>query len=82
MADSSLRTPVAVSILVYGENTPQGKELNRILKAIKKEDKAFSELIINSEPLEKRVAQLKNGVLEKFEVERAGDARRRDSACR
>lgn len=49
--------------------------ISRIIKAIKKEDKAFSELIINSEPLEKRVAQLKDGVLEKFEVERAGDAR-------
>ncbi len=49
--------------------------VSRIIKAIKKEDKAYSELIINSEPLEKRVAQLKDGVLEKFEVERAGDAR-------
>ncbi len=47
----------------------------RIMRAIKKEKKAYSELIINSEPLEKRVAQLKDGVLEKFEVERAGEAR-------
>jgi ribonuclease G len=45
------------------------------MRAIKKEKKAYSELIINAEPLEKRVAQLKDGVLEKFEVERAGDAR-------
>ncbi len=49
--------------------------VTRILKAIKKEKKAYSELIINSEPLEKRVAQLKDGVLEKFEVERTGEAR-------
>ncbi len=49
--------------------------VSRILKVLKKENKAYSELIINSEPLEKRVAQLKDGVLEKFEVEHAGDAR-------
>ena len=49
--------------------------VTRIMRAIKKEKKAYSELIINAEPLEKRVAQLKDGVLEKFEVERAGDAR-------
>ena len=49
--------------------------VTRIIKAIKKEKKAYSELIINSEPLEKRVAQLKDGVLEKFEVERTGEAR-------
>jgi ribonuclease G len=49
--------------------------VTRIMRAIKKEKKAYSELIINAEPLEKRVAQLKDGVLEKFEVERTGDAR-------
>lgn len=48
--------------------------VTRIIKAIKNEKKAYSELIINSEPLEKRVALLKDGVLEKFEVERAGEA--------
>jgi ribonuclease G len=47
----------------------------RIAKAIKREAKAYTELIINSEPLEKRVALLKDGVLEKFEVERTGEAR-------
>ncbi len=35
----------------------------------------FTEIVVNSEPLEKRVALLKNGVLEKFEVERSGDER-------
>ncbi|ADE54751.1 Rne/Rng family ribonuclease [Coraliomargarita akajimensis] len=49
--------------------------LTRIINAIRNENKSYSELIINSEPLEKRVAQLKDGVLEKFEVERTGDAR-------
>ncbi|MGK0176148.1 MAG: ribonuclease G [Lentimonas sp.] len=48
--------------------------VTRILKAFKNEKKAYSELIINSEPLEKRVALLKDGVLEKFEVERTGEA--------
>ncbi|MFP4157279.1 MAG: Rne/Rng family ribonuclease [Opitutales bacterium] len=47
----------------------------RIAKAIKREKKAYTELIINSEPLEKRVALLQDGVLEKFEVERTGEAR-------
>ena len=37
--------------------------VTRIIKAIKKEKKSYSELIINSEPLEKRVALLKDGVL-------------------
>jgi ribonuclease G len=49
--------------------------IQRIIKAIKREDRAFTELIINSEPLEKRVALLRDGVLEKFEVERAGEIR-------
>ena len=46
----------------------------RIIKAIKNEKKSYSELIINSEPLEKRVALLQDGILEKFEVERTGEA--------
>lgn len=49
--------------------------ITRIVKAIKQEKKAYTELIINSEPLEKRVALLQDGVLEKFEVERTGEAR-------
>lgn len=49
--------------------------VKRIIKAIKKEKKTYSELIINSEPLERRVALLIDGVLEKFEVERTGEAR-------
>lgn len=49
--------------------------VTRIIRALKREQRDFSELVINSEPLEKRVALLTNGVLEKFEVERAGDDR-------
>jgi ribonuclease G len=49
--------------------------VTRIIKALKSEKKAYTELIINSEPLEKRVALLQDGVLEKFEVERTGEAR-------
>jgi len=49
--------------------------VTRIIKALKNEKKSYTELIINSEPLEKRVALLKDGVLEKFEVERTGEAR-------
>ena len=47
--------------------------MKRIIKALKNEKKDYSELIINSEPLEKRVALLENGILEKFEVERTGE---------
>lgn len=49
--------------------------LTRLINAIRNNKKSYSELVINSEPLEKRVAQLKDGVLEKFEVERTGEAR-------
>ncbi len=44
--------------------------LQKILSVFKKEKTSFRELIINSEPLEKRVALLVDGVLEKFEIER------------
>ncbi len=49
--------------------------LQKIIKAIKREDRSYTELIINAEPLETRVALLRDGVLEKFEVERTGEAR-------
>ena len=45
--------------------------LKRIAKAMNKDsDEKFKELIINSEPLERRVAYLEDGVLQKFEVEK------------
>ncbi|MFP4166375.1 MAG: ribonuclease E/G [Opitutales bacterium] len=49
--------------------------ITRMAKALRQEKKSFTELIINSEPLEKRVALLQDGVLEKFDVERTGEAR-------
>jgi len=53
----------------------KGPLLKRISQAISKEKSDYKEIIINSEPLEKRAALLVNGVLEKFEVERAGEDR-------
>jgi ribonuclease G len=49
--------------------------IQKILGLFKKETGSFRELIINSEPLEKRVALLVDGVLEKFEIERDSDDR-------
>lgn len=49
--------------------------VKKIADAIKKEKGPYREIIINSEPLEKRVAVLNDGVLEKFDLERAGDDR-------
>ncbi len=49
--------------------------VTRIVRKLRRERKDFAELVINSEPLETRVALLRNGVLEKFEVERQGDDR-------
>lgn len=52
------------------ERSKQRPLLQKILAVFKKEKTSFRELIINSEPLEKRVALLLDGVLEKFEIER------------
>jgi ribonuclease G len=49
--------------------------LQRLMAKLKKTDEPYREVIINSEPLEKRVAVLSDGVLEKFDLERAGDDR-------
>lgn len=49
--------------------------IQKIAEAIKKEKRTYREVIINSEPLEKRVAVLDDGVLEKFDLERTGDDR-------
>jgi len=49
--------------------------ISRIVNAIKRENPPFKEIVINSEPLEKRVAFLEDGVIERFEVERAGEDR-------
>ncbi len=49
--------------------------LNKIIDSFKGEKRSFSELIINAEPLERRVALLVDGILDKFEIERVGEDR-------
>ncbi|HEY0863296.1 MAG TPA: Rne/Rng family ribonuclease [Lacunisphaera sp.] len=49
--------------------------LQKILSIFRKEKGTFRELVINSEPLEKRVALLVDGTLDRFEIERDSDSR-------
>jgi len=49
--------------------------LQKILSIFRKEKGSFRELVINSEPLEKRVALLVDGTLDRFEIERESDNR-------
>jgi len=49
--------------------------IQKIAAKLKQEKGPYREVIINSEPLEKRMAVLSDGLLEKFELERAGDDR-------
>jgi ribonuclease G len=57
------------------ERSTQRPLLQKILSIFQKEKDTFRELVINSEPLEKRVALLVNGVLDRFEIERESDNR-------
>jgi ribonuclease G len=57
------------------ERSTQRPILQKILSIFQKEKANFRELVINSEPLEKRVALLMNGVLDRFEIERESDNR-------
>ncbi len=57
------------------ERSKQRPFLQKILAVFQKEKGSYRELIINSEPLEKRVALLVDGRLEKFEIERESDNR-------
>jgi len=57
------------------ERSQQRPILQKILTLFQKEKADFRELIINSEPLEKRVALLVNGILDKFDIERESDNR-------
>lgn len=57
------------------ERARQRPLVQKIASKLRKEEAPYREIIINSEPLEKRVAVLNDGVLEKFELERAGDDR-------
>ncbi len=47
--------------------------LEKIIRMLKHEDDTYREIVINVEPLEKRVALLVDGLMQKFEMERAGD---------
>lgn len=49
--------------------------LQRIVKHFSKDREIYRELVINSETLEKRVALLNNGVLERFELEHRNENR-------
>jgi ribonuclease G len=57
------------------DRSKQRPILQKILSLFQKEKGDFRELIINSEPLEKRVALLVNGILDKFDIERESDNR-------
>lgn len=57
------------------ERSKQRPLLQKILNVFQKQKTSYRELIINSEPLEKRVALLVDGRLEKFEIERHSDDR-------
>jgi len=75
--------PVREFEAITAEELKQGAEeraqqrpiLQKILAVFRKEKGSYRELIINSEPLEKRVALLVDGRLEKFEIERESDNR-------
>ena len=69
--------PVSAEELKAGaaERAKQRPLLQKILAVFQKEKGSYRELIINSEPLEKRVALLVDGRLEKFEIERESDNR-------
>jgi ribonuclease G len=50
--------------------------ISKLMDSLRKEKKEFRELIINSEPLEKRVGLLIDGILDKFDIERASGSDR------
>src|ERR1017187_5231676 len=74
---ASSAKPISAAELKAGaaERATQRPLLQKILSVFKKEKGSYRELIINSEPLEKRVALLVDGRLEKFEIERESDDR-------
>jgi len=69
--------PVSADELKSGaqERSRNRPFLQKMMAVFRKERGAYRELIINSEPLEKRVALLVDGRLEKFEIERESDNR-------
>jgi ribonuclease G len=73
----SQSAPVSSAELKAGaaERAKNRPLLQKILAVFQKDKGSYRELIINSEPLEKRVALLVDGRLEKFEIERESDHR-------
>src|SRR6187401_2101908 len=69
--------PVSAADLKAGaaERSKNRPLLQKILAVFQKEKGSYRELIINSEPLEKRVALLVDGTLDRFEIERESDNR-------
>ena len=57
------------------ERSKQRPIVQRLVKALKRDDSPFREIIINSEPLQHRVALLVDGMLQKFELEEPGEDR-------
>lgn len=57
------------------QRAKQRPVIQRIVKTLRRDKAPFVEIIINSESLEKRVALLDDGVLEKFDIERIGEER-------
>ena len=47
--------------------------IQKVQKKLSKDTKPFSELLINSGAIEKRMVSLRDGVLDKFNIERKGD---------
>jgi len=47
--------------------------LEKIINLLKREEGPYREIVINVEPLEKRVALLEEGLMQKFEIEREGE---------
>jgi len=57
------------------ERSKQRPAIQKLAKKLKNEKEPYREIIINSEPLEKRVAVLSDGILEKFDLERVDEDR-------
>ena len=71
-------TPLIDQRKLAEDATQRRKELpllQRIVKHFSKDRATYRELVINAETLEKRVALLTNGVLDKFEIEHKGENR-------
>ncbi len=57
------------------ERSKQRPILQRLVRSVRRSEAPYREIIINSAPLERRMAVLDNGVMEKFEIERVGEDR-------